>query len=72
LNYILWGLFFAFLVINAVAHWYLYRSLKHYDPSLWAALGSPEFKVTKRSLTGINSMRDERRFTWDLLTLKYR
>ena len=73
LNSILYGLLFLFAAIVLVAHRSLYDNLKHYDPSQWMALGSPElFKITKRQFTGINGVRDELRFHWYILSMKYR
>lgn len=73
MNSILYGLLFLFGAIAFVAQRSLYNNLKRYDPSQWVALGSPElFKVTKRQFTGINSIRDELRFTWYIFCMKYR
>jgi hypothetical protein len=69
----LWGVLFLFAAINFVAQRSLYNNLKRYDLSRWIALGSPQFfKVTKRKFIGINSIRDELRFTWYILSLDYR
>jgi hypothetical protein len=73
LTSILYGLLFLLAAINFVAQRSLYDNLKHYDPSQWMALGSPElFKITKRQFTGINGIRDELRFNWYILSVKYR
>jgi hypothetical protein len=73
-NSILYGLLSLVAVISAFAHRSLFNNLKRYDPSQWIALGSPElFRLpTKRDFTGINSMRDEMRFFWYILSMKYR
>jgi hypothetical protein len=74
LNSILYGLVFLVAVISAFAHRSLFNNLKRYDPAQWIALGSPElFRLpTKRDFTGINSIRDEQRFYWYILSMKYR
>jgi len=73
LNSILYGLLFLVGAIGLVADRRLYNNLKRYDPSQWTALGRPElFKVTKRQFTGINSIRDESRFAWYILSTKHR
>ena len=73
LTSILYGLLFLLAAINFVAQRSLYDNLKHYDPSQWMALGSPElFKITKRQFTGINGIRDELHFNWYILSVKYR
>jgi hypothetical protein len=74
LKSILYGLVFLVAVISAFAHRSLFNNLKRHDPAQWVALGSPElFRLpTKRDFTGINSMRDEQRFFWYILSMKYR
>jgi hypothetical protein len=73
LTSILYGLLFLLAAISFVAQRSLYDTLKHYDPSQWMALGSPGlFKITKRQFTGINGIRDELRFHWYILSVKYR
>jgi hypothetical protein len=74
LKFILYGLVFLVVVISAFAHRSLFINLKRYHPSQWIALGSPElFRLpAKRDFTGINSMRDEQRFFWYILSMKYR
>jgi hypothetical protein len=74
LNSILYGLLVLVGVIALFAHRSLFNNLKRSDPSQWTALGRPElFRLpTKRDFTGVNSMRDEMRFTWYIWSMKYR
>jgi hypothetical protein len=74
LKSILYGLLVLAGVIALVAHRSLFSNLKRYDLSQWIALGSPElFKLpTRRDFTGMNSIRDEQRFFWYILSMKYR
>jgi len=74
LKSILYGLIVLVGAIHLFAHRSLFNNLKRYDLSQWTALGSPElFRLpTKRDFTCINSMRDEQRLHWYILSMKYR
>jgi hypothetical protein len=74
LKSILYGLVVLVGVIHLFAHRSLFNNLKRYDPSQWTALGSPELLrlPTKRDFTWINSMHDEQRLHWYILSMKYR
>jgi len=74
LKSILYGLIVLVGAIHLFAHRSLFNNLKRYDLSQWTALGSPElFRLpTKRDFTWINSMRDEQRLHWYILSMKYR
>ena len=74
LKSILYGLVVLVGVITLFAHRSLFNNLKRYDPAQWTALGSPElFRLpNKRDFTGFNSMRDEHRLHWYILSMKYR
>ena len=74
LKSILYGMLFLVVAISLFAHHSLFNNLKRYDPSQWLALGSPKlFRLpTKRDFTGINSIRDENRFLWYIISMKYR
>jgi hypothetical protein len=74
LKSILYGVIFLAAVITLFAHRSLYKNLNRYDRPQWIALGSPElFKLpTKQDFSGVNSCRNEARFFWYIVSMKYR